>query len=225
MSEDRTAAKRQAGERAAEQVESGMVVGLGTGSTAAYAIRHLGERVDAGLDIAGIPTSYQSRELAQEVDIPLTSLDAASPDIAIDGADQVVDDALIKGGGAAHAREKIVGAAAEEFLIVVDESKVSQTLDAPVPVEVLPAARTAVAASISERGGDPVLRDADRKDGPIVTDNGNLVLDCDFGTIDAPAALSDELDAIPGVVAHGLFLDMADAVYIGSTDGVTVREY
>ncbi|MDS0261668.1 ribose-5-phosphate isomerase RpiA [Haloarcula sp. S1CR25-12] len=218
------AAKRAAGESAAEAVEDGMVVGLGTGSTTAHAIRAIGRRVDAGLDIVGVPTSFQSRELAREVGIPLTELDDASVDLAIDGADEVAGADLIKGGGAAHAREKIVDASADRFLVVADPTKTAETLSHPVPVEVLPAARTTVAASVRQTGGEPTLRQAERKDGPVVTDNGNLVLDCDFGDIDDPAALGQTLASLPGVVEHGLFVGLADEVHVGSEDGVTVRE-
>jgi len=218
------AAKRAAGESAAEAVEDGMVVGLGTGSTTAYAIRALGRRVDAGLDVVGVPTSYQSRELAREVGLALTGLDTASVDLAIDGADEVAGGDLIKGGGAAHAREKIVDESADRFLVVADPTKLAETLSQPVPVEVLPAARTTVADAVREHGGDPTLRRAERKDGPVVTDNGNLVLDCDFGEITDPATLSGELAAVPGVVEHGLFVGLADAVHVGREDGVTVRE-
>jgi ribose 5-phosphate isomerase A len=218
------AAKRRAGESAAATVADGMVVGLGTGSTAAHAIRELGRRVDAGLDIEGIPTSFQARERARRAGIPLTSLDDATPDVAIDGADQVTGEDLLKGGGAAHAREKIVDAAADRLLVVVDPTKETDTLAVPVPVEVLPAARTTVAAGVREAGGDPVLRTAERKDGPVVTDNGNLVLDCDFGTVDTPADRARALATLPGVVEHGLFVGLADEVHVGGEDGVTVRE-
>ncbi len=223
MSGGPEAAKRRAGEEAADQVEDGDVVGLGTGSTAAFAIRALGRSVDDGLDIQGIPTSYQSRKLAREVGIPLTSLDEATPDVAIDGADQVADGQLIKGGGAAHAREKVVDAAADRFLVVVDDRKESDVLDEPVPVEVLPAAEATASAAVADRGGEVTLRAARRKDGPVVTDNGNLVLDCDFGVIHDPAVLAAELSEIPGVVEHGLFVDLADSIYVGTGTGVTVR--
>ncbi|MFB6308200.1 MAG: ribose-5-phosphate isomerase RpiA [Haloarculaceae archaeon] len=217
------AAKRAAGESAAEEIEDGAVVGLGTGSTAAHAIAELGRRVDAGLDIVGVPTSFQSRERAREAGIPLAELDEVSVDVAIDGADQVADGDLIKGGGAAHAREKIVDASADRFLVVADPTKEADVLDHPVPVEVLPAARSTVAASVRELGGDPQLRRAQRKDGPVVTDNGNLVLDCEFGSIPEPAALADDLSALPGVVEHGLFVGLADAIHVGHEDGVTVH--
>jgi ribose 5-phosphate isomerase A len=218
--------KRQAGEAAAEAVEDGMVVGLGTGSTAAHAIRAIGRLVEDGLDVRGVPTSYQSRELAIESGVPLTALDEADGvDLAIDGADQVAAGQLIKGGGAAHAREKIVDVSADRLLIVADPSKRAEALSRPVPVEVLPDARPLVEGRISDLGGDPALRAAERKDGPVVTDNGNLVLDCDFGRIDDPAGLADALATIPGVVAHGLFVDLADAVYVGTGDGVEVTRF
>lgn len=224
MDEDeREAAKRRAGESAAAVVEDDVVVGLGTGSTAAHAIRALGRRVDRGLDIEGIPTSFQARELAREAEIPLTSLDDATPDVAIDGADQVAGGHLIKGGGAAHAREKVVDAAAERFLVVVDPTKIVDALECPVPVEVLPDARATVAASIREQGGEPRLRAAQCKDGPVVTDNGNLVFDCAFGTIANPRRLRDDLAAIPGVVEHGLFVGLADEIHVGTADGVRVQ--
>ena len=220
---DRETAKRRAGEHAAAEVDDGAVVGLGTGSTAAHAIRHLGERVDAGLDIAGIPTSYQSRERARETGIPLTSLNEATPDIAIDGADQVADGDLIKGGGAAHAREKVVDAAADRFLVVADPTKEAAVLDAPVPVSVLPDALAPVRRAVAEAGGEATLRQAERKDGPVVTDNGNLVFDCAFGRLDAPGDLAADLDGIPGVVAHGLFVGLADEIHVGTDDSVRVR--
>ncbi|TKX76031.1 ribose-5-phosphate isomerase RpiA [Halorubrum sp. GN11_10-6_MGM] len=235
------AAKRRAGESAAEAVTDGDVVGLGTGSTAAHAIRRLGDRVDAGLDVRGVPTSFASRELAAEEGIPCLDLpEAVGPDgpgidLAIDGADQVATGrdgspgpvpggALIKGGGAAHAREKLVDAAADRFLVVADPSKELPRLDRSVPVEVLPAGRTAVAAAVREAGGEPTLRRAERKDGPVVTDNGNLVLDCAFGAIDDPAALSTTLAEVPGAVEHGLFVGLADEVHVGTESGVRVED-
>ena len=219
------AAKRRAGEAAAERVDDGTVVGLGTGSTTAHAIRALGRAVDGGLDVSGIPTSYQSRAIAREVGIPLTTLDDATPDVAIDGADQFAGGDLVKGGGAAHAREKVVDASADRLLVVADESKRADRLDAPVPVEVLPDAAPTVETALRDLGGDPTLRAAEHKDGPVVTDNGNLVLDCAFGAIDAPGDLAATLSALPGCVEHGLFVGLADAVYVGSDDGVSVERY
>jgi ribose 5-phosphate isomerase A len=242
------AMKRRAGESAAEAVTDGDVVGLGTGSTAAHAIRRLGDRVDAGLDVRGVPTSFASRELAADCGIPRLDLpEAVGPDgpgidLAIDGADQVETGgeaseaggertdspipggALIKGGGAAHAREKLVDAAADRFLVVADPSKESPRLERSVPVEVLPAGRTTVAAAVRDAGGEPTLRRAERKDGPVVTDNGNLVVDCAFGEIADPAALSATLSAVPGVVEHGLFVGLADEIHVGTESGVRIDE-
>ncbi|MCL7416213.1 MAG: ribose-5-phosphate isomerase RpiA [Halalkalicoccus sp.] len=217
-------AKRRAGERAAELVEEGMIVGLGTGSTAAHAIRALGKRVEAGLDVRGVPTSYQSADRAREAGIPLITLDDATPNIAIDGADQVAGFDLIKGGGAAHTREKLVDSAADRLVIVADPSKECEALDRPVPLEVLPAARRPVAEALEELGGTPELRAAERKDGPVVTDNGNLVFDCGFGRIAEPADLADDLASIPGVLEHGLFIGLTDTVLVGTDSGVEERE-
>jgi len=213
--------KRRAGEVAADEVEDGMVVGLGTGSTAAHAIRALGER---GVDIEGVPTSFEARQRAVDAGIPLRSLDEASVDLAIDGADQVAGGALVKGGGAAHAREKYVDASADRFVVVADPSKEADVLDASIPVAVLPDARPVVAEGVEDMGGEPALRAAERKDGPVVTDDGALVLDCAFGAVENPGVLAAELSGLPGVVEHGLFVDLADAVYVGTNDGVRVTE-
>ncbi|ELZ95095.1 ribose-5-phosphate isomerase A [Haloferax mucosum ATCC BAA-1512] len=221
------AQKRRAATAAVEAVEDGMVVGLGTGSTTAFAIRAIGDLVADGLDVRGVPTSFAARELARECGIPLADLDEVDAiDLAIDGADQVAttDGALVKGGGAAHAREKVVDAFADRFLVVADPSKTAETLSHPVPVEVLPSARSTVAAAVSALGGDPTLRRAEKKDGPVVTDNGNLVLDCEFGTIDDPDALATSLSRTPGTVEHGLFVGLAETVYVGTDDGVDVIE-
>jgi len=222
------AMKRRAGESAAATVTDGDVVGLGTGSTAAHAIRALGERVDDGLSIRGVATSFASRELATTQGIPLVGLDAVTGpdgdgiDVAIDGADCVADGDLIKGGGAAHTREKLVDAAADRFVVVADDSKRRETLEGPVPLEVLASARGLVTEAVAAAGGEATLRRATRKDGPVVTDNGHLVLDCAFGPIQEPAALATRLAEIPGVVGHGLFVGLADVVHVGTTDGVCV---
>jgi len=222
------AAKRRAGEAAADTVESGMVVGLGTGSTAAYAIETLGDAVDDGLDIVGVPTSFGARQRAINCGIPLRSLDAVDGvDIAIDGADQLVDDtgSCLKGGGAAHSREKLVATAADTVHLVVDETKLTDELDHPVPLEVLPDAHTVVADAVRSFGGEPTLRDAANKDGPVVTDNGNPVCDVDFGTIADPESLATQLSAVTGVVEHGLFIGRATTVSVGTADGVSTTTY
>jgi ribose 5-phosphate isomerase A len=218
--------KRNAGCRAADLVEDGMVVGLGTGSTAACALERLAERIQEGLRIQGIPTSLQAGMLAREFGIPLTTLDEyPEPDMAIDGADQVDGRLrLIKGRGAALTREKVVAAASRELVIVADESKLVATLDAPVPVEVIPFALHPVILGIRSIGGEPVIRTGVRKDGPVVTDNGNLVLDCSFGSLDRPEEMEGLLSLMPGVLSCGLFCEFVDktTVILGGDQGCRV---
>lgn len=224
--------KRAAAEAAARYVVSGMVVGLGTGSTAIHAVAYLGQRLRAGdlHDIRGVPTSYQSMLLARELGIPLVSLDEIEHiDIAIDGADEVAPDlTLIKGGGAAQTREKIIASLAKDFTVVVDEAKLVDQLGAhqPVPVEVLPFAVAPVSRAIERLGGEPTLRMAVKKAGPVVTDQGNLVLDVHFPEICEPQALARDLKLIPGALENGLFVGMARRVLVASlVRGVpTVRE-
>lgn len=223
--EDVAAAKRRAGRSAAATVDDGAVVGLGTGSTAAAAIRALGDRVDAGLDVVGVPTSYQSRTVAAAAGIPLAEIgDRDRVDVAIDGADEVAGGDAIKGGGGAHTKEKIVATAADRVLLVVDERKVVDRLTAPVPLAVVPAARGTVATRVAAMGGEPTLRAAEHKDGPVVTDDGNLLIDAAFGPIEAPATLAASLSEVPGVVEHGLFVGVADELHVGTTDAVTVSQ-
>jgi ribose 5-phosphate isomerase A len=217
--------KRLAGESAASMVSEGNIVGLGTGSTALYAIQALGEAVKQGLEIQGVSTSFQSSQLAEEVGIPLVKLSGVDRiDIAIDGADQVAGFNLVKGGGAAHTREKIVASAADKFIVAVDSSKVSKVLNKTVPVEVLFSARTIVSSMIKDMGGNPELRYSVRKDGPVSTENGNIILDCDFGDIESPLLLSKEISEIPGVVDHGLFVNMASEIHIGRGSSVEIQK-
>jgi ribose 5-phosphate isomerase A len=211
--------KQAAGELAARLVKDGMVVGLGTGSTAAYAIKEIGRRVASGLKILGVPTSYQSAFMAIENDIPLTTLDEHPVlDIALDGADQVAKFAAIKGGGAAHTREKIVALSAEKFVIVADESKVAEVLNHPVPLEVLPFARKLVERRIAGLGGKAQVRMGINKVGPVISDNGNFIMDADFGEIDDPFSLDKALSQCAGVVEHGIFTNV-NVVYAGKKDG------
>ncbi|MCZ7357356.1 MAG: ribose-5-phosphate isomerase RpiA [Candidatus Methanoperedens sp.] len=211
--------KQVAGEKAAQLVKNNMVVGLGTGSTTAYAIKELGRRVADGLKILGVPTSYQSAFLAAESGIPLTTLDEHPVlDIDIDGADQIARFTAIKGGGAAHTREKIVALSSKKFAIVVDESKIADVLSHPVPLEVLPFARKLVIKQVSELGGKAVVRMGVNKDGPVISDNGNFILDADFGTIEDPLTLSEKLSQCSGIVEHGIFTKI-DIVYVGKKDG------
>ena len=216
------AAKREAGEAAAELVRNGMVVGLGTGSTVAWTIKRLGERVrEEGLDFYGVPTSFQAEELAIESKIRLTSLNQHPVlDLAIDGADQVDRDLMvIKGGGAAHTREKVVSCSAKRFVIVADQSKFVERLTWPVPVEVIPIALKLAGRRLEDLGGKPVLRQGLRKDGPVITDNGNFVMDVDFGTIEDPRSLAAKISLIPGVVEHGIF-DNLDELYLARAGGM-----
>lgn len=218
--------KQAAGEAAAELVKNNMVVGLGTGSTTAYAIKALGKRVSDGLEIHGVPTSYQAAFLAADNGIPLTTLDEHPVlDLDIDGADQIVNFVAIKGGGAAHTREKIVAQSAKRFIVVVDESKCPDVLSYPVPLEVLPQARKLVIKQITELGGKVELRMGVNKDGPVISDNGNFIMDADFGEIEDPASLDEKLSRCTGIVEHGIFTNV-DIVFIGKKDGsVEIMEH
>jgi ribose 5-phosphate isomerase A len=213
--------KQQVGKAAADRVESGSIVGLGTGSTTAFAIQFLGDRLKSGelKDIKGIPTSFQASVLAKQYGIPLTTLDEVDRiHIAIDGADEVdPQKQLIKGGGAAHTREKVVDGLADLFIVVVDQSKLVERLGStfPVPIEVLPMAVTPVTRAVEKLGGKPELRMGVKKDGPVITDQGNMVLDVTFADISNPAELEKTLNNIPGVLENGIFVDLADIVLIG----------
>ncbi len=217
-------AKKAAGESAAALVKDGMVVGLGTGSTVAWTIKSLGERVkEEGLDILGVPTSYQAEALAIASGVKLTTLSQHPVlDLAIDGADQIDFNLFaIKGGGAAHTREKVVSASARRFVVVADESKYAEKLSRPVPLEVLAFAARLVERRLKDLGGAPVLRLGRMKDGPVITDNGNFVMDADFGVIEDPRALAERLCQIPGLVEHGIF-DNLDELHLARADGVEI---
>jgi ribose 5-phosphate isomerase A len=199
--------KRAAGYEAAGMVRTGMVIGLGTGSTVYFTIERLATRMQEGLEITAVPTSFQTAARARKAGIPLTTLDDDPVlDLAIDGADEV-DPAfrLIKGRGAALLREKIVAAAADRFVVVADEQKMVGNLTAPVPVEVLPFALTPVMAQLGKLGCVPVIREAVKKDGPVITDNGNFIVDCTFTSVPGPEDLEAAIAAIPGVMESGLF--------------------
>jgi ribose 5-phosphate isomerase A len=225
--------KQEVGKAAAAKVKSHSIVGLGTGSTTAYALQYLGERLKTGdlIDIVGIPTSFQAEVLAREYGIPLTTLDVVDRiDIAIDGADEVDPNKnLIKGGGAAHTQEKIVDSLAEQFIVVVDSGKLVDRLGSTflLPVEVIPKALTPVMRSLKKLGGEPTLRMGIRKAGPVVTDQGNLVIDVKFDAIDNPAELEKTINNLPGVLENGLFVGVADVILVGEIkDGQPfVREF
>ncbi len=197
-------------------VQDGNIVGLGTGSTAAHAVRFLGERVRAGLKIRGIPTSVQTRDLAISEGIPLATLDEFQQiDVTIDGADEVDPHLnLIKGGGGALLREKIIASASGRLVIIADSSKQVAALGMfPLPVEVIPFAQALIAKEIASLGASVKLRRSG--DGnPFVTDEGHHILDCSFGQIADPPALARKLEVMPGIVEHGLFIGMASVALI-----------
>ncbi|MEQ8384757.1 MAG: ribose-5-phosphate isomerase RpiA [Coleofasciculus sp. A1-SPW-01] len=213
--------KQEVGKAAAQRVQSGTIVGLGTGSTTAYAIQYIGDRIKKGelKDIKGIPTSFQAEVLAKEHGIPLTSLDAVDHiDVAIDGADEVDPQKnLIKGGGAAHTREKVVDSLAAQFIVVVDSGKLVERLGSTfkLPVEVIPMAYAPVMRAIEKLGGKPELRMGVKKAGPVVTDQGNMVIDVTFDSIDNPGELEKTINNIPGVLENGLFVGVANVVLVG----------
>jgi ribose 5-phosphate isomerase A len=222
--------KQQAAERALAYVKDGMTVGLGTGSTAAKFVDLVGRRVKEGLKVVCVPTSEATQAQAERLGIPLTTLDDTPfLDLTVDGADELDEELrLIKGGGGALLREKIVAVASERMIVIADQSKKVETLGRfPLPIEVvrfgLAATRQMIEEMASEAGclGDIKLRAG--KDGqPVVTDSGNYLFDCAFGRIDHPEMLDEALKFVPGVVEHGLFLGIADAAIISGADGVMV---
>ena len=217
--------KQVVADAAISEVKSGMILGLGSGSTAALMIKSLANEIRLGKlqNIRGVATSFQSEVLALEMDIPLIDLASVSQiDLAIDGADEV-DPAfqLIKGGGGCHVREKLVATKADKLLIVVDESKLVQNLNLsfPLPVEVLPNAWKQVQDVISEINGSSTLRMATKKAGPVVTDQGNLILDVLFNDgIRNPKEIEMSVNNIPGVLENGLFVDLTDKVLVGKIE-------
>ena len=225
MANDRDELKKIAGEKAVEYVESGMVIGLGYGSTAIHALRLIGELIRQGEleGIRAVPTAESIADEARKAEILLTSLeDNPRIDVTIDGADEVDPELnLIKGGGGALLREKVVAQATLLNIIVVDEQKLSPVLGTnfDLPVEIIPFGWRPLEEYLRSLGAEPKLRTL--TDGtPFVTDSGNHILDCHFGTIDDPYALSAELKSRAGIVEHGLFLDLADEVIIATGDGI-----
>jgi len=203
-------------------VNDGDIVGLGSGSTAECAIRLLGERLKSGLRIRGIPTSVRSKELAASLGIPLTTLDDYQQiDVTIDGADEFDPELrLIKGGGGALLREKIIASASKKVVIVADSSKQVQVLGKfPMPVEVIPFAQALIANKITALGASVTLRQY-VDENPFVTDDGHRILDCRFGQIPDPPTLAHTLSDMPGVVEHGLFINMVNVVLMGKGDEV-----
>jgi ribose 5-phosphate isomerase A len=219
-------AKKNAALEAVKHVKDGFTVGLGSGSTAAYAIEIIGRRMkQEKLQVQGVPTSYQAFMLAVQQGIPVTTLEEQPIlDLAIDGADQIDPELnLIKGMGGALAREKIVASASKKLIIIADENKKVKVLgenNHPVPVETLPFAASLVMRRIEEMGGTPVLREGKGKVGPTITDNGNIIIDAGFGPVQKPAELERELKSMPGIVETGLFIQMAEIAYVGKRTNV-----
>lgn len=215
--------KQLVGEKATEYIKDGMIVGLGTGSTAYFAIQKIGQLVKEGLKIKGVPTSKATEQLATELNIPLLPISEVSEiDVTIDGADEFdPNKQAIKGGGGALLREKIVASVSKFFIIIADESKRSEVLGSfPLPVEVTPFAWEVTQRQVDKFGCDSTLRMKDGK--PFVTDNQNYILDCKFEKIENPADLAIQLNQIPGVVENGLFTNMAKLIVCNTADGEIV---
>ena len=221
--------KKAVAEAAVDQIQDGMILGLGSGSTAALMIEALAMKIKSGeiKDVVGVTTSFQGEVLASELGIPLKSLSSVSGiDLAIDGADEVDPKfQLIKGGGACHVQEKLVAALAKKFIVVVDSTKLVKklNLDFKLPVEVLPSAWRQVQKKLHDLGGKGNLRMAQKKAGPIVTDQGNLLLDLSFTHgIDQPDILESQINNIPGVLENGLFVNLTDEVLVGKVENDVV---
>lgn len=216
--------KEKAAESASSLISDGMVVGLGTGSTAEIVIREIGNRIKTEeFEILGVPTSLRTEMMAIECGIPITTLsEHPSLDICIDGADQVDSELnLIKGGWGSHTREKIVSYAAKKLVICVEEEKIMEQLTKPVPLEVLPYAVKIVEKQVNKLGGKPALRSEGTRGGYSVTEHGNLVIDADFGLIPNPEEMSTALSSVVGSLEHGIFTNAAE-VHVGNEKGVRV---
>lgn len=222
--------KKLVAKEALRYIDDDMIIGLGTGSTTAYFIQMLGKKLmtEELEDVYGIPTSHQSRLLALESGIPVVTLDEVDAiDIAVDGADEVDPHLnLIKGRGAALTMEKIIEYRAGTFIVLVDESKLVEYLGQkmPVPIEVIPAAWRAIKEELEVFNATAELRMGVKKDGPVITDNGNFILDAKFTKIEDPLDMEIELNNIPGVVENGIFADIADIVLVGTKEGVKKLE-
>ena len=208
--------KKLAGEKAIDYITDGMIVGLGTGSTTHFFIKKIGEEIKKGLDIISIPTSLATEKLAKSLDIPLSSLsEYQSIDITVDGADQVNPELnLIKGGGGALVREKIVASCSKKLIIVVDESKMVKKLSYPLPIEVTPFGWEATRKKLEYLGLNASIR---KNEKIFVSDNGNFIIDCQYQEI--TEELETRINMIPGVVENGIFRNMADEVLVGTKEG------
>ncbi|GAB4073015.1 ribose 5-phosphate isomerase A [Barrientosiimonas marina] len=217
---DQDHAKKNAGESSVDLIQNGMTVGLGSGSTVYWMLKQLGERAANGLDVKGVPSSQQTKGWAEAFGVPLTDFAHVKRlDLAIDGADEVDPQwQLVKGGGGALVREKIIAASANSLIVIIDESKTVSQLGAfPLPIEVVPFGWETTAERITETGVEPVARRNDAGE-LFVSDNGNYIVDCHFGTIREPRALEKQINQLTGVVETGLFTDMANNVIVGYPD-------
>ncbi len=219
--------KRSVGIKAADLIKNDMRIGVGTGSTVAYFTEELGKRIKQGLSIQAVPTSFQSKFYCLKYGIPLLEpIYIDHLDIVVDGADEIDGSLnLVKGGGAAQTNEKIIASMADQFVVIADHSKLVDKLckKIPLPLEILPGSLSLVTRRIKDLGGEPVLREGLRKDGPVITDNGNFILDISFN--EAPKdlkCLDIELKNIPGVLETGLFLGLADKALIGKSNEIVV---
>ena len=215
--------KKLAAEKALENIKDEMILGLGTGSTVEYTLRKLGLLVKEGLEIKGIPTSVRTKKIAKEEKIPLTTLEECPEiDVTIDGADEVDSYLnLIKGGGGALTREKIIAFNSKKVIIVIDDTKIVKALgiDCPLPIEVVKFGWSSVKKVLEEFNCEVRLREVMHGE-PFITDNGNYILDCEFERIDNTEELEKELNCIPGIVENGLFIGLADEVIVGSKQGI-----
>ena len=213
--------KQVVGRKASGYVQSGMTIGIGSGSTALQSIVAIGERLVSGdlREVYGVATSYQSAIDAREAGIPLIDVCQVDEiDLTIDGADEVSPGkCLIKGGGAAQVMEKVIAKLSEKFIVIVDSTKISEKIGelAPIPVAVLPQSSKLALKQLAALGGNPKVRMATQKLGPVITDNGNMIIDVWFDQIHEPTSLEGEINLIPGVVDNGLFVDLASLVLVG----------
>ena len=223
--EDKDHLKKKASIEAVKNVKSGYIIGLGSGSTAAHAIREIGRKIrEEGVKVLGVPSSYQAMISARKYGIPLTTLfEYPSLDLNIDGADQIDEKMnLIKGQGGALTKEKIIACSSKKNIIVADYTKMTEKLgiNQHVPVEILPFAEPLVSSRIRNIGGRPHLRLRKDKFGPYTTDDGNFIIDIDFGKIDDPKKTDQKLRFIPGIIETGIFADIADIIYVASKTSV-----
>jgi ribose 5-phosphate isomerase A len=237
---DREELKKLAGEKAVDYIENGMIVGLGSGSTVEYTLRKIGKKIrEEGLDIKGIPTSLHTKRIANEEKIPLTTLkEHPEIDVTIDGADEVDSYLnLIKGGGGALTREKIIAFHSKKVIIVVDDSKIVKALgiDFDLPVEVVKFGWEATKKALETFGWQPAKQTSEQVgcevklrtimgDEPFITDNGNYILDCEFQRINNPEELELEINSVPGVVENGLFIGLVDEVIVGGKQGIVTLD-